>query len=326
MKKVSLFVYDDAVLVAVSAALDMLTNTNRYLQKIGRAPAFDIELVSEKTRDIRLHQPAQFTCNRTLDKATDTDMIIIPSFIGEPEIVRSRHSEAVAWIRNMYLRGTEVVSLCRGSYFLAEAGILEGKPCTSHWQAIDDMKSRYPGLMVQPDIIVTDRDGVYTSGGAFSSIHVILYLIEKFCGRDIAIPVSKYFSLDIGKISQAHFAVFQGQKGHGDEEILRAQHYIEKNYRESISVEEVARQSHMSKRNFIRRFTKATHNTPLEYIQRVRIEAAKKSIETGNSSINEIMYESGYSDIKSFRTVFRKITGLSPMQYRNKYHIAVPVA
>lgn len=318
-KQISILVFEDAVLTSISAALEILLGTNRLLKQSGHPEAFQVELVSEKMRNIQLQLPAQFMCQKTIGEVIDTDLILVPSFIAEPDPVLAKNRAAIEWIRRMRKKGTEVASMCRGSYFLAEAGVLTGKSCTSHWRAIDDMQNRYPDVQLLPDVVITDQGGVYTSGGAFSSIHLVLYLVEKFCGREVGIQVSKIFSIDLDRASQAHFAVFRGQREHDDDEILEAQMYIEKNYENNLTVEEVAAQTHMSKRNFIRRFKKATHNTPLEYIQRVKVEAAKKNLESTRKNINEVMYDVGYSDVKSFRQVFKRVTGLTPVEYRNKY-------
>ncbi|MEX2573909.1 MAG: helix-turn-helix domain-containing protein [Balneolaceae bacterium] len=318
-RTISLLVHEDAVLTSVSGPLDVLMGTNHFLQEAGKPPAFLVELVSEKMKNIQLFLPAQFICHKTFDEVEHTDLVITPSFQGNPDHVLEKNRALVEWIGTMKNRGAEVASLCRGSYFLAEAGLLKEKPCTSHWRSVEDMKQRYPDVKVLPDVVITDRDGVYTSGGAFSSIHLILYLIEKFCGREVGVQISKIFSIDIDRVSQAHFAVFQRQRGHEDEEILRAQSYIEQNYQDTLTVEEIAGQSNMSRRNFIRRFKKATHNTPLEYMQRVKIEAAKKALELGTGSISSLMFDVGYNDPKTFRTIFRRITGLTPREYRKKY-------
>lgn len=319
MKTISLMVYEDAVLTAVSGPLEVLTGTNRFLKESNKPSAFEVELVSETLKNIQLILPARFLCHKTLAEVTETNLIIIPSFNGSPDNILRKNDTLVDWIRQRYKRGTEVASLCRGSYFLGEAGLLDGKSCTSHWRAAEDMQRRYPEAEVLPDMVITDQEGVYTSGGAFSSIHLILYLVEKFCGREVGIQISKLFSIDMDRVSQAHFAVFQGQRGHEDEEILKAQTYIEQNYQHQISVEEIADQSNMSRRNFIRRFKKATKNTPLQYLQRVKVEAAKKALEQGTQNISSLIYDVGYNDARSFRNVFKRVTGLTPQDYRSKY-------
>lgn len=319
MKRISLLIYEDVMLSATSGALDMLRRTNRFLTEAGKPAAFELELVSEKTKNIDLYAPAQFACQKTFEEVEDTDLIIVPAFYGEPDTALKENIGLVSWIKEMHGKGAEVASLCRASYFLAEAGLLAGKPCTSHWVAVEDMRKRYPDANILSDRIITDQDGVYTSGGAFSSLNLILYLIEKFCGRETGIWISKIFAVDMDRDTQAHFAVFQGQRQHGDRDILNAQNYIEEHYRLPISVEQIAEQAHMSKRNFIRRFKDATKNTPLEYLQRVKIESAKKALEKNAQDIGTLVYEIGYNDVKTFRKVFKRITGLTPLDYRRKY-------
>lgn len=325
MKNISILVFEDAVLSAVSGSLEILSGTNRILQESGQLAPFRIELVSEKLKTIRLILPVEFICQKTMDEVRRTDLIIVPSFSGSPEEVIAKNKTLINWLKTMNDKGTEVASLCRGSYFLAEAGLLSGKPCTSHWRSVEDMQTKYPEINVLPDMVITDKNGIYTSGGAFSSMHLILYLIEKFCGRETSIRVSKFYSIDLDRTSQAHFAIFRGQREHEDSTILEAQTFIEQHYQDSITMEEVAQQYNMSNRNFIRRFKKATNNTPLEYLQRVKVEAAKKALEFGQKTINEVMYDAGYSDTKSFRIIFKRITGLTPVEYRNRYSAKVGV-
>lgn len=319
MKKISLLVYEDAVLSSVSGAVDLLTATNGYLQQMGRPPAFELELVSDKIKNIQLNVPAQFICAKTLTEVTDTDLIIVPAFSINPDEALMKNAGIIDWLKTMRARGTEIASLCFGSYFLAEAGLLAGKSCTSHWLALDDMQRRYTDVKVLTDSVMTDREGIYTSGGALLSWNLILYLVEKFCGRDISIGVSRMFNIDLDRFSQSHFVVFQGQRQHEDEAILKAQTFIEQNFHLPISVEQVAQQTNMSTRNFIRRFKNATQNTPLEYLQRVKIESAKKALEKNTDNVGELMYDAGYNDVKTFRKVFKQITGLTPQAYRRKY-------
>jgi transcriptional regulator GlxA family with amidase domain len=167
--------------------------------------------------------------------------------------------------------------------------------------------------------IITEEQGIYSSGGANSYWSLLLYLVEKYTDRDTAILASKYFAVDIDRDSQAAFMMFEGQKNHDDKEILKAQDYIEKNFTEKITVDELADRFNIGRRSFERRFKKATNNTIVEYIQRVKIEAAKRSFESSRKNINEVMFDVGYTDTKAFRMVFKKITGLTPIEYRNKY-------
>ena len=184
----------------------------------------------------------------------------------------------------------------------------------------------FPDVDVVDDKIITEEEGIYTSGGAFSYLNLVVYLVEKYAGREIAILIAKAFMIDIDRTSQSPFIIFQGQKVHDDEPIKKAQEFIEKNFQEKITVDQLATMFALGRRNLERRFKKATSNTVSEYIQRVKIEAAKKSLENSRKNINEIMYTVGYNDTKAFRTIFKKITGLSPIEYKNKYNKVMAVA
>ena len=181
------------------------------------------------------------------------------------------------------------------------------------------LQKMFPEVNLVDDKILTDDDGIYTSGGAYSYLNLLLYLIEKYAGREMAILISKAFMIDIDKASQSPFIIFQGQREHEDVPVKKAQEIIEQNFQEKLNIDELAAQLAISRRSLERRFKKATSNTISEYIQRVKIEAAKKELESGMKNINEVMYDVGYNDIKSFRSTFKKITGISPVKYRNKF-------
>jgi len=318
MRTISVLVYEEMILSCITGVVDIFTATNKFLNDCGRESAFDISLVSERSSDLVLYKHAGISY-KTLDDISATDLVIVPAFNGSPDDIFEKNKRALDWIKKLNNAGAEVASLCLGSYLLAETGLLDGKVCTSHWMAIEDMKRRYPKVSVLADKVITDQDGIYTSGGAFSSLNLILYLVEKSCGRDISVWASKVFSIDLDRINQSHFAVFQGQHRHADEEILKAQLFIEKNYHLPISIEQIAGQTFMSKRNFVRRFKNATQNTPLEYLQRVKVESAKKALEKNSENISSLMYDAGYNDVKTFRKIFKRFTGLTPQDYRNKY-------
>ncbi len=186
--------------------------------------------------------------------------------------------------------------------------------------AENQFRQMFPEVELVTEKIITDEQGIYSSGGAFSYLNLILYLIEKYAGRDIAILSAKVFAIEIDRDNQLSFTIFQGQKEHADEPIKKAQEFIEKNYQDKISVDKLTSLFPLGRRNFERRFKKATSNTVSEYIQRVKVEAAKKGFEISTKNVNEVMYDVGYSDTKAFRSVFKKVTGLSPIEYKNKYN------
>lgn len=183
----------------------------------------------------------------------------------------------------------------------------------------------FPAVHLQPDRLITDENGICTNGGAYSFLNLIIYLVEKYYDRRTAIFCAKVFQIDPDRQSQSAFTIFSGQKQHGDEMVQEAQAYIESKIDEKISMGHLSALFAAGRRTFDRRFIKATGNTPLEYAQRVKIESAKKALENGRKTINEIMYDVGYSDVKAFREVFRKITGMSPLAYKGRYNKDAPV-
>jgi transcriptional regulator GlxA family with amidase domain len=213
--------------------------------------------------------------------------------------------------------------MCTGAFLLASTGLLDGRSCSTHWSAADDLRRMFPEVKLQPDRLITDEQGIYTNGGAYSFLNLVLYLIEKYYDRETAIYCSKVFQVEPDRSGQSMFSIFTGQKKHGDDMVQQAQEYIEANLQEKISAEQLSARFATGRRNFDRRFIKATGNTPLEYAQRVKMEFAKKAFETSRKSVQEVMYDVGYSDLKAFREVFRKVTGMSPLEYKGRYNKAV---
>lgn len=249
-----------------------------------------------------------------------TDLIVIPSLNHNYQKAAQGNKLLIDWIQDQYKNGAEIASICTGAFLLASTGLLDGKRCSTHWSVADNFRAMFPKVDLQTDQLITDENGIYTNGGAYSFLNLVIYLVEKYYDRQTAIFCSKVFQIEIDRQSQSAFTIFTGQKSHGDEMVKKAQTYLESHLDEKISVEHLSSAFSVGRRNFDRRFIKATGNTPVEYLQRLKIESAKKALETTRKTINEVMYEVGYSDVKAFREVFRKITGMSPLEYRSKYN------
>jgi transcriptional regulator GlxA family with amidase domain len=319
MKHISILVPKGAILGSLEGSRQLLTQVNHFFAARGMSPVFDVQLVGlSKETSI---SGGSFTVNAGLliGDVKKTDLIIIPALDGEITGAIENNKEFIPWIIQQHHDGAEVASLCMGAFLLASTGLVKGKKCATHWMAANDFKRMFPDVELVTEKIITDEQGIYSSGGAFSYLNLILYLIEKFAGREMAVLSSKVFAIEMERTSQSPFIIFQGQKDHADDPIKKAQDFIEQNYQEKISVEQLASLFALGRRNLERRFKKATANTVVEYIQRVKIEAAKMSLENSRESVNEVMYNVGYTDTKAFRSTFRRITGLSPMEYRNKY-------
>lgn len=299
-------------------AIEVLNVANRFLQEKGLPPYYQIELVGEA-----FEQPVSnaFFSFHNLKRTVDikrTDCVIIPATEPEEDL-GIKYAGSLAWVVDQYHQGAEVASLCTGAFLLAATGLLEGKTCATHWKMEGVFKRMFPHLHLSPDKIITDHKGVYTAGGGMSSFNLCLYLVEKYNGREAALFCAKMMQLDIERQSQAPFQIFQGFKSHADEVIRNIQDFIENNVEQKITVDILASKCHMDRVNFSRRFKKATQLPPIDYIQQVKIEAAKRALERGCQNINEVMYAVGYIDIKAFRAAFKKIAGLSPTDYKIRF-------
>ena len=308
-----------ANLSSITGSFEILTRANDYWQRMGNKPMLQVRLAGFVT-ELKLDVGFFSIHPEDINAIKKNDLIIIPSLSHEYDRMLKENKELIHWIKEQYQAGAEVASICTGAFLLAATGLLEGKNCSTHWNAADGFKRLFPNIKLHIDKLLTAEKGIYTNGGAFSFLNLILFLVEKYFDRQTAIYCSKIFQIDIERTSQSPFFIFQTQKNHGDELIGKAQTYIEENLGEKISFEELASKLAVSRRNFDRRFIKATGNTPVEYLQRVKIEVAKKALERGRKSIYEVMSEVGYADDKAFREVFKKITGLSPLDYRAKYN------
>ena len=321
MKHISILVPEGHTsLTNIEGAHQILSEVNSFLISMGKSPLFTVQLIgiSKETKQ----RNGLFTVkpDRLIQDIKKTNLIIIPALHGDPIKALERNREFIPWIIQQRKQGAEIASFCIGAFFLAATGLLTGKQCATHWKLANEFRAMFPDVNLVDDKIMTEEDGIYTSGGAYSYLNLLVYLIEKYAGRDMAILTAKAFMIDIDRTSQSPFIIFQGQKGHEDEPVRKAQTFIESNYQDKITVDQLADMLALGRRSLERRFKKATCNTVTEYIQRVKIEAAKKELERSRKNINEVMYNVGYSDTKAFRIIFKKTTGMTPINYRNKYN------
>jgi transcriptional regulator GlxA family with amidase domain len=309
----------------IEGTSQILNQVNLVHAQMNMPPAFKIQYVGISKEASQ--RDGQFTIRPDvlIKDLKKTDIIIIPAMFGDQKQTVEDNKEFIPWITKQYQQGADLVTFCIGAFFLASTGLLNGKQCSTHWLHANEFRKMFPDVNLMDDKIMTEDDRIYTSGGAYSFLNLLIYLIEKYAGRETAIFIAKAFMIDIDRYKQSPFIIFQGQKTHEDEPVKKAQEFIENNFQEKITIEQLAKMLAMGRRSLERRFKSATSNTVTEYIQRVKIEAAKKSLESSNENVNEVMYKVGYMDPKAFRVVFKKVTGLSPIEYKNKYNREVSV-
>jgi len=307
-------------LSSITGTYEIFSRANLYWKAATKQELFFIQLAGV-VRNVDFNA-GLFSVNThtTIADITKTDLIVIPSLNHNYELALKGNESLVAWLQQQYKMGAEIATICTGTFLLAASGLIDGRVCSTHWSVAENFRLMFPKVLLQTDLLITDEKGIYTNGGAYSFLNLILYLVEKYYDRQTAIFCAKVFQIEINRSTQSEFTIFNGQKKHEDEIVKQAQTYIENNPECKITIGDLSSKFNVGRRNFDRRFIKATGNTPIEYAQRVKIEMAKKAFETSRKTINEVMYEVGYSDVKAFREVFRKYTGLSPLDYKGKYN------
>ena len=324
MKHITIIIPDGqstlGTVASIVASYEIFTRAGDYWKESGKKELYKVELAGVSCNP--QFENGLFTVKPhvNISVITKTNLIIIPSLIADYKKAIGTNKLLNEWVEQQYKKGTAIASMCTGAFMLAASGMLDGKKCVTHWHASDAFRSQFPKVDFQPDKLIVDDHGIATNGGGYSFLNLIIYLVEKYYDRQTAIYCSKIFQVEMDRNSQSAFTIFTGQKLHGDEMIQKAQAYIESKVDERISIEQLSSRFAVGRRNFDRRFVKATGNTPVEYAQRVKVESAKKAFETTRKTINEVMYEVGYYDVKAFREVFRKITGMSPLEYRSRFN------
>jgi transcriptional regulator GlxA family with amidase domain len=319
MKHISILALHDATINSIDSSYQILSRVNDFLRYQGRQAFYTIEIVGLE-KNVKLSRGLySIAADKTIHDVARTDVVVIPLLCGDFAKALQSNAGYVDWLIKQYSKGAELVTLCVGSFFLASTGLLNGKSCAVHWAAKNEFESLFPQVNLIEDTIITDEAGIYTSAGGYSYLNLLLYVIEKHLGREMSILASKMFEIEIDRKSQNPFTIFMGQKRHEDKEILGAQEFIERNPTEILTIEDICTKVSLGRRTFERRFKKSTGNSVAEYIQRVKVEFAKKQLESTAQTINEIIYNVGYNNIDAFRKVFKKYTDLTPMDYRKRY-------
>lgn len=320
MVQLGLLVTNGHRLLSVAAILDVFESANTFFKAAGEEPFFKITLLSPDKKPARFYGAYEM---QSIEKAARQDLILVPAFgAGDLRQAISKNQHCIPWLWEQHKSGTELASFCTGAFLLAAGGLLNGREATTHIDSAQALATNFPEVKMKSDAVVTDDKGVYTSGGATSSFHLMLYLIQHYCGKELTLRIAKMFAIDMDREQQTYFGTFAPPQNHGDGLVNLAQQKIEKEYQEGSTIETLIQDIPASRRNVVRRFKQAIGVTPIEYLQRTRIEAAKKLLAQTDQSVLEVMLNSGYNDLKSFRQLFKKSTGVTPKEYRDKFNIA----
>lgn len=306
-------------LLSLAAIVDVFETANRFLKDDGKPALFQITLVGAKEMQT-LPENISHIPYRPFTDGELYDLIFIPAF-GPVDLAQTvaENSCFIPWLHEQYKSGATLASYCTGAFLLAASGLLNNRRATTHVDAADKLAASFPQIKLQQEAVVTQDANIYTSGGATSGFHLKLALIQKYCGRELAVRIAKVFSIDMDRENQAYFGHFSPIEAHDDELVMRVQHKIKNEFPEIKSIEEAIADIPASRRNLVRRFKQATGITPIRYLQKTKIEAAKKLLENTEKGLFEIMLSAGYNDMKNFRQLFKQNTGMTPKAYRNKF-------
>ncbi len=318
---------DNCMLSSIMGPYDIFTYANGYWREMdpsNREDLFLTEIVTMDGRSITSFNRAVLQPHKAMNDVDETDLILLPAIMEPVDQVLQKHQVLLDWLVRQHTRGRCLVSTCSGVFFLAEAGLLKGRTATTHWNCATAFQQKYTDVILKSEKIIIDEGDIICAGSATSYIDLSLYLIEKFGTLELAALCSKMLLIDPKRVSQAPYQIFKPQKNHHDEEILKAQILMERHYQDSISIDAIAAEVGLGTRNFKRRFKQATGDTPLAYLQRIRVEQAKRQLEMTRLPVNEITYHVGYEDQTSFRKLFKRYTTFSPSQYRDKFNKLAP--
>ena len=312
----------DYKLLSIAAILDVFETVNRIYAENNHVLPVKISIV-QSTEQIEKDCCSFYGYPiKSITSDFTADMVLIPSFTtSNIKETISKNQLYIPWIQDQFRAGAEIASFCTGAFLLASTGLLNGKSATTHVDVCDALAASFPSVLVKPDQTVIADGKCYTSGGSTSTFQLLVLLVQKYFGNDIAVRIAKIFAIDLDRYTQSYFSTFRPNYTHNDELVMRVQRKIEANYFDINSIDDVIKDLPASRRNFVRRFKKATGIPPIEYLQHIRIETAKRQLEQTNHSITEIIFDTGYADPKSFRKIFQKLVGMKPMDYRDKFKI-----
>lgn len=321
MKQIAILGIQHTIATTVFGPMDVFSQAGILWNLIhGQAitPFFKVKIVTWDGEPVTCLNNIPLPPHCSVRDLDTPDLIIVPS-IADVKKTIALNQGLLKWLQQKHAQGASIASVCTGAFFLAETGLLDGKSATTHWGFVELFQKMYPKVRLKAERLITDEGNLYCAGALGAGIDLSLYLVEKFCGREVAVQCAKSLIHDMDRNSQAPYRVFRFQQDHSDQGIKKSQQWIEENFKKNISIDLISKTHGMSRRTFERRFKKATGDTPLNYLQRIRVEKAKRLLENSQKNFGEICYRVGYEDSSHFRMVFKKHTGLLPSEYQKKF-------
>lgn len=325
-RHVSLLAVPEAAVSTLYGIFDVMNAfAMMEMANTGSRRPFHVDVVGETAGFAKSASGVPIDVQRTIDTIAATDIVIVPSVVLPREGWKTgRYPRLVDWLRAMHDGGAILCSACSGIFLLAETGLFDGKDATVHFGYARAFTATYPAIAAHPErvLVISGRREELVSSGASTTWHdLVLYLIARYAGATTAQEVARMFALQWHQDGLTPYIVFEGRSDHGDAEIGSAQQWLSKHFSVGNPVEEMIRRSKLAQRTFKRRFVSATGVTPIAYVQRLRIEDAKRRLERTDASVDEISWRVGYEDAAFFRRLFKRTTGIAPSAYRKRFRI-----
>ena len=306
----------------ITGVWDILSLANNFNDKNkNNSSYFTLSLIAESNLPINTFGGLTFTPHKNIKTKEVFDIIYIPGFMGEVDETIALNNKLIHWISKLDSNKTIITAACNGNFLLASSGKLENKTATTHWSLVNKMRRDYDKIKLCPEKIIADNGNIISAAGVTSYFNLALHLIQRFIGPEISLACAKVFLVDSGRKIQTPYQMFEFSKSHGDNLIKKTQDWIENNYKEDITIAKLETVANCSGKTLTRRFQKVIGLSPLAYIQKMRIETAKRLLESKDMTFNEITWEVGYNDSSSFHKAFKLGTGLTPNEYRLKFSI-----
>jgi len=323
--KIAILAFNHCTASMVLGFLDILSianlNHGEFIKKVrgnSKTPPFEIDIISGNGKPVISSSEHPILAKKSISLKTIYDLVYVPGFLFDADAVLTNEKKTILWLKNQHKKGAIITAACNGNYLVAESGLLNNRKATTHWNVANDFKNRYQSVTLEPEKILIDEGSVISAAGLTAYLNLAIYLVYRFASPQLAAFCSKIFLVDSGRRMQTPYEIFTPHK-HGDSLILQVQEWLAKNITESITLESIASKSHLGRRTLLRRFKFATGDTPMIYLQKLRIEKAKTLLQTTNLTFNEITWKVGYENASSFQKLFKTETGLSPKEYRSKF-------
>jgi transcriptional regulator GlxA family with amidase domain len=315
--RIAILAYPNCTASMVWGVLDILS----FASMQGKKAKFDIDIVTADGKPVNSFNNHPIIATKSTASKTVYDLVYIPGFLADVQQIIDQEKKDIAWLKKQFDRGAKLAAACNGNFILAETGLLKKRKATTHWSLIDEFRRRYTDVQLQPEKILIDEGDIISGAGTTACLNLSLYIVNRFGSAELAMISSKVFLVDSGRRIQKPYETYNVPKKHGDDIIEKTQNWIESNFKETITLESMTEISRLGKRTLIRRFKKATGDTPLVYLQKLRVENAKRLLEGTGNTFNEITWQVGYEDVSSFQRLFKSETGLSPREYRAKFSL-----